>query len=280
MTDGEGATRTVVRDGLVVEGPDAASWLQGQLSQDVETMAAGASRESLVLSPQGKLDSYLRVTREGDDRFLLDLERGFGESLTARLARFKLRVKATLEPVAVVCRERANGGFDRFGPPEIVPASELPAGEGADEAVFEAARIRAGVPRLGRELTERTIPQEAGDELVSRTVSFEKGGYTGQELVARVDSRGGNVPRRLRLVRGGAYPDGSLPLPGDAVEVAGAPAGELTSVAPDGAGGFVALGLVKRAALATEEIGCTVAGEAGVSEGRITVPGGEAASWR
>ncbi len=272
-------TRTVARDGLVVEGPDAAVWLQGQLSQDVETMAVGASRESLVLSPQGRLDSYLRVTREAADRFLLDLERGFGESLTARLARFKLRVKATLEPVAVVCSERAGGGFDRFGPPEIVPASEQPVGEGGDEAVFEAARIRAGVPRLGRELTERTIAQEAGDELVSRTVSFTKGCYTGQELVARVDSRGGNVPRRLRLVRGGTYPDRSLPAAGDALEVAGVAAGELTSVAPDGASGFVALALVKRAALEGDEVSCTVAGEGGRSEGRITIPGGEA-PWR
>jgi folate-binding protein YgfZ len=48
---------------------------------------------------------------------------------------------------------------------------------------------------MGAELTPKTIPHEAG--VVARTVSFTKGCYTGQELVARIDSRGGNVPRRL-----------------------------------------------------------------------------------
>ena len=71
-----------------------------------------------------------------------------------------------------------------------------------DPAAFEVARIEAGVPAMGRELTEKTIPQEAGD-LVEHTVSFTKGCYTGQELVARLDARGGNVARRLRgVVRG------------------------------------------------------------------------------
>ena len=48
---------------------------------------------------------------------------------------------------------------------------------------------------MGAELTAKTIPHETG--IVERTVSFTKGCYTGQELVARIDSRGGNVPRRL-----------------------------------------------------------------------------------
>ena len=66
-------------------------------------------------------------------------------------------------------------------------------------AAFEAARIEAGVPEMGHELTDKTIPQEAG-ALVEHAVSFTKGCYTGQELVARLDARGGNVARRLRGV--------------------------------------------------------------------------------
>jgi len=75
-----------------------------------------------------------------------------------------------------------------------------------DAAAFEAARIEAGVPAMGRELTDKTIPQEAGN-LVEHAVSFTKGCYTGQELVARLDSRGGNVARRLRGVVLEAMPD-------------------------------------------------------------------------
>ena len=68
-----------------------------------------------------------------------------------------------------------------------------------DPAAFEAARIEAGVPAMGREITDKTIPQEAG-ALVEHAVSFTKGCYTGQELVARLDARGNNVARRLRGV--------------------------------------------------------------------------------
>ena len=63
----------------------------------------------------------------------------------------------------------------------------------------EVARILAGIPALGAELSERTIPAETG--LVTMTVSFEKGCYTGQELVARIDSRGSNVARHIRHLR-------------------------------------------------------------------------------
>jgi folate-binding protein YgfZ len=181
------------------------------------------------------------VTKLEGDRFLLDVEEGFGPPLMERLSRFKLRVKATLEAVAVTCDERAGAGFDALGPPRI---GDAPA-EGGAEEVFEAARIRAGVPRLGRELTEKTIPQEAGAELVSRSVSFTKGCYTGQELVARLDSRGANVPRRIRLLHG----TGPVPTAGDAAMSKGQEVGTVTSAARDGDDGFVALALLRRAFL-------------------------------
>ena len=85
----------------------------------------------------------------------------------------------------------AGGGGAR-----LATAWRSPSG---DPAAFEVARIEAGVPAMGRELTEKTIPQEAGS-LVEHTVSFTKGCYTGQELVARLEARGANVARRLRGV--------------------------------------------------------------------------------
>ena len=71
-----------------------------------------------------------------------------------------------------------------------------------DDAAFEQARIRAAVPRLGLDIGENTIPAEGGANLIEGSVSFTKGCYTGQELVARIDSRGGNVPRPLRVLIG------------------------------------------------------------------------------
>ena len=198
------------RDVVRVGGPDAASFLQGQLSQDVEPLDVGASVWSLVLQPQGKVDALVRVTRAGAEEYLLELDGGFGPSLVERLERFKLRVKADVELVE--------------------QAAAMTAGELAE---YERWRVEVGFPAMGKELTESTIPEEAG--VVDLTVSFTKGCYTGQELVARIDSRGRNVPRRLRRLRGSMAEGDEL------VADDGKVVGTVTTVAGD-----VGLGYVSR----------------------------------
>ena len=252
------------RDAVLVTGADAAAYLQGQISQDVEAVALGSSAWSLVLAPQGKVDAWFRLTRGGDGSFVLDVDPGFGETLVARLERFRLRVdvsfeslagwrmlavrgpraaEAWLDTVDAAVRSTVDwpgfGGIDLLGP-DVAPPPSVPVDGSGD---LEAARIRAGWPAMGRELTERTIPAEVGG-LVESSVSFTKGCYTGQELVARIDSRGGNVPRPVRLleIRG----DGAV-APGDEIAVGGKAVGEITSAAagPDPAV-TVALGPVHR----------------------------------
>ena len=112
--------------------------------------------------------------------------------------------------------------------------------EPVDRAEFERLRIVNRVPAMGAELTEDTIPAEAG--IVDVSVSFTKGCYTGQELVARVDSRGNNTPKRLALISG----PGAASV-GEELTIDGAVVATLTSVADD-PDGFVALGYVKRSA--------------------------------
>jgi folate-binding protein YgfZ len=227
LRHGAGAFRAG-RDVLAVRGPDAESYLQGQLSQDVSALAVGASADSLLLEPDGKLSALLRVTRTDGQGFVLDVDRGYGNAVLARLRRFLLRSKVELEKLdwrglslrgdgvgeaaaglLTVLAERGvlalpfewNGwtGVDLLGPQDVVLGpgdATLPAGItacGAD--AVEACRIVSGIPAMGTELTNKTIAAEAG--LVERTVSFTKGCYTGQELVARLDSRGSNVARRL-----------------------------------------------------------------------------------
>jgi folate-binding protein YgfZ len=108
-----------------------------------------------------------------------------------------------------------------------------------DVAASESDRILAGMPAMGAEIDERTIPAETG--AVPVTVSFTKGCYTGQELVARVDSRGNNVPRRLRLLRLPTALDRGTELLDGAASV-----GTITSVAADPSAGWVGLGYTKR----------------------------------
>ena len=234
------------RDFVRVSGPDSLTFLQGQLSQDV-ALAPGGSAWALLLQPQGKMVALLRVTRVGDDAFVLDTDTGWARMVVERLNRFKLRVKADVEPLAWRClglrgrrAHQVAAGATAEGALAVV--ADWPGLPGADligEApgppagvrlcsidAYQAVRVEAGVPEMGRELDERTIPAEAG--VVERSVSFTKGCYTGQELVARIDSRGGNVPRRLRgLVMG----TNVIPPPGASVTVDGTDVGQITSVA-------------------------------------------------
>jgi folate-binding protein YgfZ len=238
------------RDVLRAAGPEAASYLQGQLSQDVLALADGNSAWSWLLAPNGKVDALVRVTRLSAEEWLIDTDGGWGEAVAARLVRFRLRTRVEIEPIdAGVVRRPAAApvppkaitviapawpGLDAL---DVVVAGRPPGDDGRE---YEPWRIRAGIPRMGAELDARTIPAEAG--ITDLTVSFNKGCYTGQELVARVDSRGGNVPRHLRGMRAG----GPLAA-GQELSAGGAPAGVITSAAPDPEGdGWVALGYVRR----------------------------------
>src|ERR1700722_19835183 len=87
------------RDVLKVSGPDAISYLQGQCSQDIAALDVGGYAWTLLLEPQGKVDALLRVSGFGEEDLVLDTEAGFGESVIERLKRFKLRIKADVEPL-------------------------------------------------------------------------------------------------------------------------------------------------------------------------------------
>jgi len=200
----------VERDVVRAHGPDTLAFLQGQLSQDLD-MPVGESRWSLLLQPSGKVDAWLRVTRVDDDAMELDVDAGFGDTVVARLARFKLRTKCELEGTRWNCvavrgttiehpdaRPIVWPGID--GVDLVGPAVTAPDGVTLRDD-YERARIEAGVPAMGAELTDQTIPVEAGQWLIDASVSFTKGCYTGQELVARIDSRGGNAPRPVRGLR-------------------------------------------------------------------------------
>ncbi|MFM9111951.1 MAG: hypothetical protein ACKOPB_01615 [Actinomycetota bacterium] len=82
------------RDVITVTGSDAKSYLHSQLSQDINSLEIGDSRYAFLLEPTGKLDVLLRVTCATHDRYVLDMEAGFGEAALTRLNRFKIRVRA------------------------------------------------------------------------------------------------------------------------------------------------------------------------------------------
>ncbi len=198
------------RDVLQVSGPDAATYLQSQVSQDLRPLAVGDSTWAFLLQPNGRIDVLARVWRTGDEVFVLDTDEGYGEVLAARLTRFKIRVKADIAALAWRCvavrGEGAagvaggvpswGGGVDLLGPDPQPPAGAV---AGTAEQLL-AARVDAVWPQMGAEITPgETIPAETG--ITDVAVSFTKGCYPGQELVERMDSRGATAPRRLQRVR-------------------------------------------------------------------------------
>jgi folate-binding protein YgfZ len=213
------AVHVLQRDVLSVTGADAEPYLQGQCSQDVAGLRPGATTDALLLSPQGKIDAFIRVTRSGDGGFVIDADRGSGAVVVARLERFRLRMKVEIAPLDgwLCVAVRGPGASDAVvgSPPFVLPV-EWPGLTGVDllgpvppdssgwvdhqavpcgDEAWEAVRIEAGLPVGGRDGLEGSIPAEVG--LVQRTVSFTKGCFTGQELVARLDARGSKVARRL-----------------------------------------------------------------------------------
>ncbi len=245
----------IERDIVRVHGPEAIEFLQGQLSQDVQSLGVGDTARALLLQPTGKVDAWLRATRIADDEVELDVDGGFGDAVRSRLARFKLRTKVELQ-----VSTRSGHAVRGPGAAELVTDAALPAGwpgvEGVDlldgplpsgvvlvdPSALEALRIECGVPAMGAELTEGTIPAEAGQWLVDASVSFTKGCYTGQELVARIDSRGGKVPRPVRgiLLEGDPVP------PPAVVTVGGKEVGTVTSSARSAVLGGIALAPLAR----------------------------------
>jgi folate-binding protein YgfZ len=156
---------------IAASGPEAASFLQGQLSQDLDTVTPGGAW-SLLLAPDGSVITSLFITATADG-FDLTVPRELGDVALARLRRFLLRTACTL-----TLRELDHGPFDTV-----------------DE------RIDAGRPGPA-EFSLTLTPQCFGGSFVTSTVSFTKGCFTGQELVGRLDARGSSVPWRLVRVKG------------------------------------------------------------------------------
>ena len=243
------ALRIAVRPrGFVgVRGPDATSFLQNLVSNDVEALLPGDSCEALLLTAKGRVIAPMTVWRRGGEDYLLLTEPEVAGRLRDVLVRrrFASRVDVVEEshvstlvlgqeapPGAVANRDYGIAAY------ELVDNGAPDRAEVGEEEL-ERLRIRARTPRLGREVDDRVLPAEAG--LDERAISFTKGCYPGQEPIARQHYRG-RVNRSLRVLEleGEELPgyDSELVHEGKVV-------GRVTSAAPDPERGVVALAYVR-----------------------------------
>ena len=230
-----------LRDFVAVRGPGAEAYLQAMVSNDVEKLAVGDACEALLLTPKARVIAPLVVLRRGFEDFLLLTEPGLGDRVRTTLVRTRFAARCEIESEehssSVVFREDEGIPTADYGVPAVeVLDAGLEPNVGDDE--LELLRIRAGTPRLGREIDERVLPAEAG--LDARAIDFAKGCYPGQEPIARQHYRG-RVNRSLRVleVEGQELPayDAELTFGGKTV-------GRVTSAARDG-DRVVALGFVR-----------------------------------
>jgi folate-binding protein YgfZ len=291
------------RGKLLVTGSEAADYLQGQLTNDVEALAPGEGAYAALLDRKGHMQGDLRVLRPGEGpELLLDTEPEALEAVRRHLAMYKIGRDVD---VADVTGERAL--LSLIGPRavEIAGSAALPEhfceevtiaaaqvlavgtdsgidlifeaearqqvadallAAGAAEVSPEAAeilRIEAGRPRFGAEMGTETMPAEAG--IVEQTVSFTKGCYIGQETVARLHYKG-KPNRHLRGLKLSGSAAAGVPVRFGEKEV-----GRLGSAGVSPAYGPVGLAILRREA----EPGATVAvGEDGVTAEVVALPFG------
>ena len=250
-----------------VVGVDTITFLQGIITQDVEAMAPGSVARSFLLEPRGKLSALLWLLRD-EERVGIVTDAATVDETMASLARWQIRVEVEFKkdprPVFEVWGPTTDlGPGEGWSDEDGVVVAQLAAdpirrrlvvGLDADaleqfgmvpigEVVATTMRIESGEPRMGVDIDKKTIPQESG--LVPDSVSFTKGCYLGQELVARIDTRG-RVNRHLRGVR---LHDAVIPPVGAEVHFGEVVVGALSSVGESLAvRAPVALALIRREA--------------------------------
>jgi tRNA-modifying protein YgfZ len=290
------------RGKLMVSGSEAAEYLQGQLTNDVEALEPGEGQYAALLDRKGHMQADMRVLRTGADEIWVDTE---AEALTAALRHLEMYKIGREVAIADVTGERTI--LSLLGPRsvEIAGTAALPehageatkiagveclavgttdgidliakSGDAADlrEALIDAGavevgpdaaevvRIESGVPRFGAEMSTETMPAEAG--IVERAVSFTKGCYIGQEPVARLHYKG-RPNRRLRGLELSAPAE-----PGTSLRLGGKEVGRVGGACLSPARGPIALAIVRREAEPGAEL---AVGEDGVTARVIDLPFG------
>lgn len=220
---------------LSVKGPEAADYLQGQLTNDIEAIEPGHGCYAALLDRKGHLQSDMRVLRVSDDEIWVDVEASAADAVFRHLNMYKIGREVSVEksgrkilslvgPASLEVLGTSPGDEYRSTPATIAGAEclvvatdlglDVICGEEDAAAVrtelesrkavpvsaaaVEILRVESGRPRFGAEMNEKNMPAEAG--IVEQAVSFTKGCYIGQEPVARLHYKG-SPNRHLRGLR-------------------------------------------------------------------------------
>jgi len=214
-----------------VGGPDAANFLQGQFTQDMRRLAAGRTLLAAYNTPQGRVVAILRLKQTADAIYGL-LPASVAEPLLVRLRKFVLRAKVTLEldqgttPVLLRGEAPTEPVVIDYAPDRrvaLLPQPGSDATAASDPVSVERdwwiADIAAGLPQVFAATSEQYVAQMLNLDRLD-AISFSKGCYTGQEIVARTQHLGRIKRRTLRYrIQGGPAPAALAPLFLDSTKV-------------------------------------------------------------
>jgi tRNA-modifying protein YgfZ len=195
----EGATRLTDWGVIRVAGPAASSFLQGQLTQDIERLAPSRAALAGYCSPKGRLLASFVVWKPGADEVLLACSADLLAPTVKRLSMFVMRAKCKLSDASAelplwgvagaAARDEVLRLPDAQGVPRALRVGEPPALPALDAAAWSWLEVASAVPRIVAATVEQFVPQMVNLELVGG-VNFQKGCYPGQEIVARSQYRG------------------------------------------------------------------------------------------
>ncbi|HQZ79943.1 MAG TPA: hypothetical protein PK681_04930 [Steroidobacteraceae bacterium] len=192
---------------LTVRGRDAVAFLQGQLSQDVTRLGAGRASFAGCHTPQGRVIAILRLL-PGDDAIHCVLPQELIEALAARLRKYVLRSKVTLADergrLRVIGVAHAGLRTLRIEAAAAAPGPAAADNDAITRAAWRALDIADGLPQVYRATSEAFVAQMLNLDCVGG-IAFDKGCYTGQEIIARAHYRG-RVKRRMQRFRTVAAP--------------------------------------------------------------------------
>ena len=213
-----------------VSGADAAGFLQGLLTNDVERLDPGEARYAALLTPQGKILFDMIVVRaQGDEpSYLVDCAAAQAADLAKRFGFYKLRAKVAIADesakravVAIWGAERpgiddgllyADPRDPRLGWRAILPRAVAAAIGSEQASEYEGLRIAVGAPKGGLDFAYGdAFPHDANFDLLNG-VDFDKGCYVGQEVVSRMKHRGTARKRVARVKLAGPAPAPGTPV--------------------------------------------------------------------
>lgn len=285
-----GALALTDRAIISVSGDDALQWLQGQVTNQVESLGTDESVYAFVLTLKGRIAADVWVLRREGDEIWLDVPASEVDSLLERLDRYiimedvdlvhlpELRLITAQGPRAV---ELLDGGWpsDRLGTGggrlwvvsdveckgalnQLTTRCQALSGGLVGEQAWAEAHVLLARPRFGVDFGDWTYPQESG--LSSSAVSFTKGCYIGQETVTMLQSRG----KAPKVLWRWSIEGSEAPPPKTAIEKDGTIVGEVTSAAPSD-GSVAALGFLKRGHEASDPAGFRIGGAAARAVGPV-----------